>query len=127
MAWSRSYHEDIVESFTSFCQERFYDSVVPEADEYFRSLGHFIDAWLRFDEGAKWTGGEFTAWLEAVLIIIDAYGKDPSIIDYHGGGLVTQNDQAPRTRRVERVLDLEEWGADFLDDHVYRSRVAGAR
>lgn len=127
MTWSSPYHEDIVESFTSFCQERFYDEVTPEADEFFTSLGDYIAVWLYFDEGAKWTSGSFTGWLEAILIIIDAYGKDPSIIDYKGGGLISRKDQPPKTRRVERILDLEEWGADFVDEHIYRSRATGAR
>ena len=120
MAWSPTFGRDIVEAFRDFCERHFVDPDQWDAD----SLGTYIEHWFHqgTDEIIRLTGGNFTAWLEAVLIIIDAYGKDPSIIDFTGDNVKVH---LPSERRVKRMLALEEWGVSFLDSHRYRTLVVG--
>lgn len=131
MVWSPEFDGDIRYSFTSFCQERL------EPDDSFwggrhDSLLGYINAWLRQDEGIRWTGGDYTAYLHAILIIIDLYDKDPSILHYKGpasGYLAAERagrrHPPPEERRVQRILDLEDWGKACLDPRVYRKVLRG--
>jgi hypothetical protein len=130
MAWGPGFSGDIVEGFRIFCEGYYIDPSEDGIDEL--TLGNYIGAWLADDpeSAIRTTGRDFTAWLEAVIILIDAYEKDPSIIDYKGNELWENNPNherahPPQERRVTRMLDLKEWGAAFLDSHKYRGIAAG--
>ena len=121
MSWSRTFQEDIAYAFGEFCgslewQESLYGKLV--------SRQQLINEWLHgaTEEVIQLTGGDPDTWLEAVLIIIDAYGKDPAIISYRSSG---PDGPSPCERQVERILDFEEWGAPFLDRRIYRKLAAG--
>ncbi|GAB3428641.1 hypothetical protein [Flindersiella endophytica] len=122
MSWSSTFTNDIVLSFTMFCQDRFPPSGWMEGSGRPNSLLEYIGAWLFADEGARITCGSYEAYLQAILIIIDAYDKDPSIINFHGNG---SGSPPTELRTVTRLLDLHDQGDTFLDVHVYRKAVAG--
>lgn len=126
MVWSPEFDEDIRYSFTAFCQERLQPDDAAWGGRHDSLLG-YINAWLRDDEGIRWTGGDYTAYLHAILIIIDLYDKNPSILDYKEAVPARELDHPPEERRVRRILDLDNWGRACLDPHVYRKVFRGER
>lgn len=121
MAWSPAFREDVVDYFGKYCERSFNEF---DRRGRTRSLDEFISGWLFEDTEvvAMVTGGSFTTWLEVVLIIIDEYGKNPSILDFKGN---TWSDDLPCERRVKHILMLKDWGESCLDPHVFHYTLAG--
>jgi hypothetical protein len=121
MSWSRTFQEDIVYYFREFCEKFYWDE---SSGLTYTSLDEFMNEWLHSstEKVLQLTGNDPNTWHEAVLIVIDAYGKDPSILNFKGD---KEQGNPPQERRVERILDFEEWGAPFLDRRIYRQLAAG--
>jgi hypothetical protein len=118
MVWSPQFRESIEDRFRLYCQTTHVD-----VDKFGNTLETFIGSWLYGDYimVVKLTGGDYSAWLEAVIIIVDAHAKDPSIIYYDGED---NRWPKPREHKVDRIFDLKEWGDAFLDRHVYQKFAA---
>lgn len=105
---------EILSDFVS-CMQGLHDDDVPGIDEPFTLL-NYIQAWLGKSGMAK-VGGDYTIFLQAVLVIIDAYQRDPSILDYAGD---QEQGHRPRKRRVKVLVDLQHSPSRFLEPYRFR-------
>ncbi|OKJ97408.1 hypothetical protein AMK34_10410 [Amycolatopsis sp. CB00013] len=74
-----------------------------EDDGDYPNLLDFITQWMKEDGFSRMD--DYTSFLEAMLILIDAYERDPSILDYAGD---PERGKPPRRRRVKRMLDFHD-------------------
>lgn len=123
MSWSPKFQEDVVETFKQFCSSTDWQ----DGSDGLTSLQDVLNLWLNTcsDEVIQLTGNDPDTWREAVLIVIDAYGKDASILNYAPSTLDYAMAGIPlpegptllhRKRRVERILGFEEWVPIFSTD-----------
>jgi hypothetical protein len=86
-------------------------------EDSFDLLQDYIVTWLYVNSGVRTSGGDYANFLLAVLIIMDAYTKDPSLLDYN------PDYGERRERRVKGLLDLDHGIACHLDRHKYQEEV----
>jgi hypothetical protein len=86
----------------------------------FKDLQDYLNEWLdhRSDTIINEAGGDFATYLLGLVLIFDAYLRDPSILDYHVKG-------ARHERRVSGVIDMDSGrsGAACIDPDRFRQRV----
>lgn len=76
-------------------------------------LQEYISSWVSADR-AEVVAGDFASYLLASLIIVHAYTKNPSWLDYEApGGMV-------RERRVRGLFDLTADGAAKFDQYFFQ-------
>lgn len=109
----------VIQSFQGFWRKR-HCIASPEGYE---TLGGYIGDWLRFGSAFEVTKGDFAKFLQAILILIEAYEVDPSILDYEGDPDEAEEIYArPRARRVLHLLAPDDDQTLSLD--TYRKWLA---
>jgi hypothetical protein len=105
--WSGEWAHEVLSDFMIYCRDN--------CDEH-ATLLDYILRWTATDQkyhAVAHTDGNFTTFLELILVIIEGYEDDPSILDY---GL--RGEPNYRERRVRRLLNFDERELQFdLLDH----------
>lgn len=104
MSWSERFYTAVIDSFNDFCATENYAT--------YDTFQEYIEAWLRNGDAAEITGHDYATFLEAVLILIDDYAKNPQVVDASG---------RPDGPRPNRVLDLENPKRWCFDPRAYRA------
>lgn len=112
------------DEFSRCVIEGFCDFIQHTTDVYLPGthLEHYIAYWLEEGPGVGDTGGDFTTYLEAVLLIIYTYEQDPSILNYAGD---RELGLPPRERQVTGLLNLEAPGRWCFDRRSYNQLAYG--
>ncbi len=125
---SNMYRRSVEHNFAYFVRDRAFSDkrnlAQPgrQSSRHPRSLGEYIYSWLRFGDAIAVTGGRHEYFLEAVIIIMDAYHRDPSIIDFDDG---EPSNAVRESRRVEQMIDFDDDQLPLLDPRMYHRFAQG--
>lgn len=103
MTYGPEFKVRIIDSFRSYWHNKLASWSDAQGRNGYWGLDSYIVDWLKTGPAVEVTNADFPTFLQAVMVIIEAYENDPSIIDYEGDASDSHPECQPCKRRVKRI------------------------